>query len=509
MIRSPSPSRASVVSPPSCVGRAARRTASPSRRCGRPGPPAPSRRARSDSGTCTPRSATSARVPSGWPSCSAVERDPDVVVAAGQRLGEEREAGDVDLRACPGRPPLRRELLGDPALGDADGRPGRRARPARATSSRTTQGLHARPVTARSAGPGRPGAQAASGSDRLDDRQRPRRVAASAGRPARRRVGLHDDVARRERHQRRPRRRAPRRRRAAAGAPAGPRAPGRGRPPPRRRRTASTRPSRPRGTPGASCGRGSTRSTRCPTTSAAPTASSATSARPEPVEPAERAAARRARPTAQQQQHRRRTARRRGRAGAGGTSAAGRRRGSPGRRRPAGRPAPAARAARGRRSAATAAAAPTASDPAKPWMPVASTQASTRPELQHQHRGQPARRRPGARAGATSSADREPRRGRRRAGGAPAPAARTPGAGGLTGRSSQKCGGRSARRAERPTMPASPRRRRRPRSPGVPADTVAGHVGYPALSPRQRRRRSIGDDGRRRPREETTCDSCS
>src|SRR3954463_12198177 len=71
-----------------------------------------------DSGTCTPCSATTAGS-LRLPELVGGEGDPHVVVAAGDGLGQEREARDVDLgRAM--EVTLRRQLLGDPVLGDAD-----------------------------------------------------------------------------------------------------------------------------------------------------------------------------------------------------------------------------------------------------------------------------------------------------------------------------------------------------------------------------------------------------
>ena len=104
-------------------------------------------------------------------------------------------------------------------------------------------------------------------------------------------------------------------------------------------------------------------------------------------------------------------------------------------------------------------------------MPVTSTQASTRPELQHEHGGQPAEvaeelgQRPRA---ARRRPRRQPAAGRwcARAGSADSRA------GELTGRSSQKPSVRSARRAERS------RRSRRVRSRGPPTRSPLGPAAW-------------------------------
>ena len=407
----------------------------------------------------------------------------------------------MSTSGVPWQPALRGQLLGHPVLGDPDGHPvGERRQPEEQDEHDDEQRLHGgrTRVTGRPAGRARPG--------------RTPRAAARPGRPARTH-GASPASARagpRRRPSARPRRSSP-------PAPSAP-------PPGRAPRRRPGRPARPDGSA----------SPAARNVTAAPASTDTTRPRQparhagrqlragqhqvdevaghqrradgeqgheRPVGAGGRAAdqqERGQRADRAEEQHADRRARRRGRAGAGGTSAGGRRRGSPGRRRRAGRPRCRRSGSTRARSAATAAAAPTASDPANPWMPVASTQASDQPELQHQDGGQPAdvaeELRAGRRAGATATRGDRAAAGRwwARAGSADSRA----GGSRVDRRRSPAC--RSARRRSGP-IPARP-----PTSPGELAAVVRvrlstgsrqqralrGHVGYPAPQPRQRRRRT-------------------
>ena len=118
---------------------AARRTASRSRRSGRPAPPARPRTAPSDSGSAHAVQPDVGGGAAGWPRSSAVSEIRTSAYRPGERLGQEREAADVDVgraaRARPapaaGRPPSSSATLDRHPVGD-DGEPSRtrRARPA-------------------------------------------------------------------------------------------------------------------------------------------------------------------------------------------------------------------------------------------------------------------------------------------------------------------------------------------------------------------------------------------
>jgi hypothetical protein len=209
--------------------------------------------------------------------------------------------------------------------------------------------------------------------------------------------------------------------------------------------TDTARPGSPRGTPGARCSRGSTRSTRWPATSAAPTASSTTRARPEPPGPRPTSSSAASAPTAQMS--RTPAEREATRSCRGVRNICWRTTARKPRPKTASRPPSAPRSGSTRaRSAATAAAAPTTSDPVNPWMPVVTTHASTRPSCSTRTAAsRPTSPRTSGRP--TSSATARPAR----------PAAgrwwtRTGSAdsrtGGLTGRWWQKRDAGSARRAE-------------------------------------------------------------
>ena len=224
------------------------------------------------------------------------------------------------------------------------------------------------------------------------------------------------------------------------------RGPGRSRP--RRRAPPAPDPASPRGTPGASWGRGSTRSTRWPTTSAAPTARSATTARSEPVErPSSSRAA--SAPTGQSSSTIRRQRGDEVVPGAaehllehGGEEADAEDDEQTAERRALGQHQQQVGGDRGRRAHRQRAGEPLDAGDQHPR--------EHQPELQHQHGGQPAA--VAEQLGqADEQGDRDDGEQRRRAGGGPAAQRGVPAPAprGLTGRSWQKPSVRSARRAER------------------------------------------------------------